>query len=119
LKRIFGPKRDGVKREWRKLHNEELNDLYSLSSIIRTINSRRMRWVGHVARMGERRDVYRVLMRKPEGRSNNGRHRHRWEDNIKMKLQEVGCGGMDWIELAQDRDRWRALVTAVMNLRAP
>jgi len=69
--------------------------------------------------MGEKRDVYRVLVRKPEGKRPLGRHRHRWEDNIKVDLQEVGCGGMDWIGLAQDRDRWRALVNAVMNLRVP
>ena len=78
-----------------------------------------MRWAGRVARMGERRDVYRVLVRKPEGKRSLERPRRRWEDNIKMDLQEVGCGGMDWIELAQDRDRWPALVTVVMNLRVP
>ena len=78
-----------------------------------------MRWAGHVERMGERRSVYRVLVGKPEGKRQLGRPRRRWEDNIKMDLQEVGCGDMDWIELAQDRDRWRALVKAVMNLRFP
>ena len=78
-----------------------------------------MKWVGHVARMVERRGVYRVLMGKPDGKRPLGRSRRRWEDNIKMDLQEVGCGVMDWIELAQDRDRWRALVIAVMNLRVP
>jgi len=76
-----------------------------------------MRGTGHVARMGEGRDVYRVLVEKPEGIRRLGRHRHRWDDNIKMDFQEVGCGGMDWIEVAQDRDRWHALVNAVMNLR--
>jgi len=78
-----------------------------------------MRWAGHVARMGKRRGVYRVLVRKPEGKRPLGRPRRRWEDNIKMDVQEVICGGIDWIDLAQDRDRWRALVNAVMNLRVP
>ena len=102
--------------ERRKLH-EELNDLYCSPNIVRVIKSRRMRWAGHVARMGEGRGVCRVLVRKHEGKRPFGRPRHRWEDNIKMDLQEVGCGGMDWIDLAQDRDSWWALVTAVMNLR--
>ena len=113
------PKRDEVTGEWRKLHNEELNDLYSLPNIVPVIKSRRMRWAAHVARMGERRGVYRVLVGKPEGKRPLGRPRRRWEDNIKMDLQEVGCGGMDWIKLVQDRDRWRALVNAVMNLPVP
>jgi hypothetical protein len=100
LRRIFGPKRDEVTGEWRKLHNEELNDLYSSPIKVRVIKSRRIIRVGHVARVGERRGIYRVLVGKPEGKRPLGRDRHRWEDSIKVDLQEVGCGGMDWIELA-------------------
>ena len=118
LRRVFGPKRDEVIGEWRKLHNEELRELYSLSNIVRVVKSRKMRWTGHVARIGEGRGVYRVLVGKPEGKMPLGRHRRRWEDNIKMDLQEVGGGG-DCLELAQDRDRWRALVNTVMNFRVP
>ena len=118
-RRIFGPKRDEVTREWRKLHNEELNYLYYSPNIVGVMKSRRMRWAGHVARMGKRRGVFSVLVGKPEGKIPLGRPRRRWEDSIKMDLQEVGFGGMDRIELAQDRDRWRALVNAVMNLRVP
>ena len=99
LRRAFGPKRDEVTVEWRKLHNEEFSDLYSLPNIVRV--------------------VYRVLVGKPEGKRPLGRPRRRWGDNIKMDLQEVGGGCEDWIELAQDRDRWRALVSTVMNLRVP
>jgi hypothetical protein len=119
LRRIFGPKRDEVMGEWRKLHNEELNDLYSLPNLVRVIKSRRMRWAGHVARMGAGRGVYRVLVGKPEGKRPMGRPRRRWEDNIRMDLQEVGCVCEDWIGLAEDRDSWRALVSAVRNLRVP
>jgi hypothetical protein len=118
LRRIFGPKRDEVTGEWRKLHNE-LNDLYSLPNLVGVIKSRRMRWAGHVTRMGEGRDVYRILMGKAERKRPLGRPRHRWEDNIRMYLQKVRCGCVDWIGLAQDRDRWRALVSALMNLRVP
>ena len=89
----MGPKRDGVTGEWRKLHNEELNDLYSSPNIVRMIKSRKMRWAGHVAHMGEERGVHRVLVGKLEGKRPLGRPRRRWEDNIKMDLQEVGCGG--------------------------
>ena len=117
FRRVFGPMRDEVTGEWTKLHNEELRDLYSLPNIVRVVKSR-MRWVRHVARMGEGRGVDRVLVGKPEGKRPLGRPRHRWEDNIKMDLQEVGGGG-DWMELAQDMDRWRALVNTVMNLRVP
>ena len=102
LKRISGPKGDEVIEEWRKLHNEEHNDLYSSPNIIWGIKSRRMRWEGHVARMGERRDVYRVLVGKPEGKRPLGRPRRSWEDNIKTDLQEVGCGSIDLIEQDQD-----------------
>jgi hypothetical protein len=119
LRRVFGPKRDEVKGEWRNLHSEELNDLYSLPKIVRVIKSRRMRWAGHVARMGEDRGVHRVLVGWPERKRPLGRPRRRWEDNIKMALQEVGAGREDWMELAQDRDRWRALVGTVRNFRVP
>jgi len=119
LRRIFGPRKDEVTGEWRRLHNEELNDLHSSPNIVRVIKSRRMRWAGHVAQMGEERGVYRVLVGKLEGKRPLGRPRHRWMDNIRMDLQEVGCGYMDWTGLAQDRDRWRTLVSAVMNLQVP
>jgi len=117
LRRIFGPRRDEVTGDWRRLHNEKLNDLYSSPTIVQVIKSRRMRWAGHVALMGEERGAYRVLVGKPEGKRPLGRPRHRWVDNIRTDLQEVGCGHVDWIWLAQDRDRWRTLVSVVMNLR--
>ena len=119
LRKIFGPKRDEVTGEWRKLHNKELNNLYSSPNIVRVIKSRRMRWAGHVARMVEGRGVYRVLVRKPEGTRPLVRSRHRREDNIRMDLREVGCGCVDWMKLAQGRDRWHVLVSAVMNFRVP
>jgi hypothetical protein len=103
--------------EWRKLHNEELHNLYSSPDIIRQVKSRRMRWTGHVARMGEERKLYQVLVGKPEGKRPLGRPRRRRENGIRMDLKEIGLGCVDWIRLAQDRDRWRAVVSAVMNLR--
>ena len=100
LRRIFGTKRDEVTGEWRKLHNERLNNLYSSPNIVRVKKSKRMRLAGHVARMAERRGVYRVLVGEPEGKRPLWRHRLKWEDNIKMDLQDVEYEGMDWIELA-------------------
>jgi hypothetical protein len=119
LRRIFGPKRDGVMGCWRKLHNEELHNLYSSPNIIRIIKSRRMRWAEHVARMWDMRKVYRLLVGKPEGKRPLGRPRRRWMNNIKMDLLEIELSVVDWIGLAEDRYRWRALVNAVMNLRVP
>jgi hypothetical protein len=119
LRRIFGPKRDGVTGGWRKLHNKELHNLYSSPSIIRVINSRGMRWAGHVAWMGEKRNVYRLLVGKSEGKRPLGGPRRRWMYNIKMDLLEIGLSAVDWIGLAQNRYRWRALVNLVMNLRVP
>jgi len=116
--RIFWPKRDEVTRQWRKLYNE-LNDLHSSPNIVRVIKSRKIGWAEHVARMGERRAVYEVFVSKPEGKRPLEKPRSRWEDNIKMDLQKVVCGIMDWNELRQERDRWRALVNAVLNPRVP
>jgi hypothetical protein len=104
---------------WRKMHNEELHGLYSSPNIVRVIKARRMRWAGHVARMGEVRGACNILIGRPEGWRPLGRPRHRWEDNIKMALWEKGFGDVDWIHLAQDRDRWRALVNTEMNLQVP
>ncbi|KAJ4436707.1 hypothetical protein ANN_16839 [Periplaneta americana] len=117
--KIFGAKRDEVTGEWRKLHNTELHALYSSPDIIRNIKSRRLRWAGHVARMGEARNAYRVLVGMPEGKRPLGRPRCRWENNTKMDLREVGYDDREWINLAQNRDRWRAYVRAAMNLRVP
>ena len=119
LSRIFGPKRDEVTGECNKLYNEEINDLHSSPNIVWVIKSRRMRWAGHVARVGERRGVYMILVGTPEGKRPLGIYRDRWEDNIKMELQEVRSEGMDCIDVAQDRDWWRTLANAVMNLRVP
>jgi hypothetical protein len=116
LRGIFGLRRDEVTEEWRKMHSGEIHNLCSSPDIIRQIKSRRMRWAGHVARMTEGRNVYRVLMEKPEGKRSLERPRRRWEYGIKMDLSEIGWGGVEWIHLAQDRDRWRAVVSAVMNL---
>jgi hypothetical protein len=104
-------------RVWRKLHNEELRDLYSSPSIITIIKSRRMKWAGHVARMGEKRNAYRLLVGKPVAKRPLGRPRRRWEDNIRMGFGEVGWGNVDWIGLAKDRNRWRAHVNLVLNLQ--
>jgi hypothetical protein len=119
LRKVFGTKRDEVTGEWRKLCKEELNDLYSLPNIVRVVKSRRMRWAGHVARMKEDRGVHRELLGKPEGKRPLGRPSRRWEDNIKVYLQEVGGARGDWMELAQDRERWRALVGTVSDFRVP
>ena len=101
------------------LEGSPIMEVTCLTHTVPVIKSRRMRWAGHVARVGEGRGVYKVLVEKPEGRRPLGRPRCRWENNIKMDLQEVGCGGMNWTELAHDRDRRRALVIAVMDLRVP
>jgi hypothetical protein len=118
LRKIFRPKgeEDG---SWRKLHNDELHSLYSSPNIVRVIKSRRMRWAGHVARMGAGRSVYGILVGRPEGKRPLGRPRRRWEDNINMDLKEIGIDGANWIRLAQDRVQWRAFVNMVMNLRIP
>jgi hypothetical protein len=117
LRRIFGLKRDEVTGEWRKFHSEELHNLYSSPDIIRQIKSRRMRWAGHVAHMRVERKVFKVLVGRPKGKRPLGRPNRRWEDGIIMDLREICWGSVDWIRLAQDRDRWRAVVNAVMNLR--
>jgi hypothetical protein len=119
VRKISGPKREEVTGKWRKLHNEELHDLYYSPSIIRIIKMRRMRWAGHVARMREKRNEYRLLVGKSEGRRPLERPTRRWLDNIRMDHLEAGRGDVDWIGLAQDRDRWRALVNSVLNLRVP
>jgi hypothetical protein len=117
LRRIFGPKRDEVTGEWRKLHNEELRDLYSSLSIIKILKPGRMTWAAHVARIGKNGNAYRIFVGRPEGKIALGRPRRRWVDNIRMELGEVRWGDVDCIGLAQDRNRWRALVKSVFNLR--
>jgi hypothetical protein len=119
LRGVFRHKRDEVTEEWRMLHNEELNDPYSLSNNVRVLKSRRMRWAGQVARMGEERGVHRVLVGKPNGKRPLGRPRRRWEDNIMMDLQTVGEGRGDWMHLTQYRDRWWAIVSTVRDFRVP
>jgi hypothetical protein len=118
LRRIFGPKReeDG---SWRKLHNNELHSLYPSLNIVRVFKSKRMRWAGRMARMWEGIGVYRILVGRPEGKRPLGRHRRRWEDNIKMDLREIGIDGANWIQLTQDRVQWRACENTVMNIRVP
>jgi hypothetical protein len=108
-----------VTGDWRKLHNSELLNLYSSSNIIRMMKSRRMRWAGHVARMGQKLNAYRILVGKPEGKRPLRRRRRRWEDNIKIDLGEVGWDGMDWIDLAQDSNHWMSLVNTMMNFLFP
>ena len=119
LRKIFGATRDKIIGEWRKLHNTELHALYSSPNIIRKVKLRRLRWAGHVARMEQSTNAYRVLVGKPEGKRPLGRPRCRWEDNNEIDLREVGCDPRDWIALAEDRDQWRAYVRAVMSLRVP
>jgi hypothetical protein len=113
LRRLFGPKRDET-GGWRNLHNEELHNLYSPPSTIRMIRPRKMRWVGHVARMGKKKNAYRILVRKPEGKIPLGSPRRRWVD-----LREIGWEGVDWVDMAQNRNQWRDLVNTVLNLRVP
>ena len=119
LRTIFGPRRDEVTGEWRILHIEGLNDLYSSLNIVRVIKSRRMRWAGHVARMGEERGCIGSWWGNRREGDHWFRPRRRWVDNIRIYLQEVGRGYMDWIGLARDKDIWRTLVSAVMNIRVP
>jgi hypothetical protein len=119
LRRLFGPKRDEVMGDSRKQHNEEIRNLCSSPNIIRMIRSRRMRWTGHVARLGEKRNPYMILVGKTEGRKPLGRPRYGWVDNNKIDLRKIEWNDMDWNHLAQDRDQWRPLVNMVMNLLVP
>jgi hypothetical protein len=106
LRKIFGLKREEVTGDWRKLHNEELHGLYCSLSVIRMIKWRRMRWVGNMAHMGEKRNVCRIFVMEPEGKRSLERPRHGWENNIKMDIKEIGWEGVEWIDVAQDRDKW-------------
>jgi hypothetical protein len=117
LRRIFGPKSDEVTGDWRKLHNEELHNLYFSPNIIRMIKSKMIRWAVNVARMEAPRTAYRILVGKPGGKRPLGRPRRRWVDNVTLDLRETGWDGMDWINLVQDKDQWRAVVNTVMNIR--
>jgi hypothetical protein len=119
LRRIFGPKTIEATGGWKKLHNEELHNLYSSRSIIRMIKSRRIRWAGHAVRMGEKMNAYRILVGKPEGKRPLGRPRRWLVGNIKMGLRDAEWDGVDWIDMAQDRDQWRALVNTILNFRVP
>jgi hypothetical protein len=119
LRRIFGPEREEVAGCWRRLHKEEIHILYTSPNIIRVIKSRKMRWVGHTACIGEMRNAYKILVGKPEWKRPLKRPGYRWEDNIKMDLRETGWEGVDWIHLAQDMDQWLAVANKVMNLRVP
>jgi hypothetical protein len=119
LRRIFGSKRDEMVGGWRKLHSEELHNLYCSPNVIRIMKSRRMNGAGHVARMGEKRNAYRILVGKPEVKGPLEGLRHKWEDNIKMDLRGIGWSSMNWIDFAQDRDQWKDVLNTVMNLRVP
>jgi hypothetical protein len=119
LRRIFGPKRNEVRGGWRKLQNEELHDLNFSPNKIKVIKSRKVRWAGHIALVEENKNVYRILVGKTERKRPLGSPRRRWEYNMKADLRGMGLDGMDWIDLAQDRDQWRVRMNAVMNLRVP
>jgi hypothetical protein len=118
LRRIFGSKRGEVAEDWRRLHNEELHNLYSSPNVIRVIKSRVVRWAGHVEHLVEMRNAYKILVGKAEGKRPHRRCRRRWEDNIKTDLREIVWEGVDWIHLAQDRDQWRALMSTVTSICA-
>jgi hypothetical protein len=119
LRSIFGPKKEKVTGGWRRLHNEELHNLYTSPDIIMVIKSRKMRWAGHVVQMGEMRNAYNILVGKSEVKRPFGIPRLRWEDNIKMDLKEIGWEGVDWIHQVQDRVQWQALMNMVMKLCVP